>query len=124
MPDPLPQLYLSFHDITDDRICVLKNDQGERLTVTKEAVGDVAMMLAEFERDADKAEFVAEEWAGRADEIRWEEAELVDEESDELLDQSPGSLDEVDDNPHAIGADRYFPGESRIDLGGGTVDDD
>lgn len=99
MPDPLPQLYLSFHDITDDWICVLKNDQGERLTVTKEAVGDVAMMLAEFERDADKAEFVAEEWAGRADEIRWEEAELVDEESDELLDQSPGSLVAADPPP-------------------------
>lgn len=108
MPDPLPQLYLSFHDITDDRICVLKNDQGERLTVTKEAAGDVAMMLAEFEMDADKAEFVAEEWEGRADEIRWEEAELVDEESDELLDQSPESLDEVDDNPHARPADRSY----------------
>lgn len=114
-----PRAYASFHDVLDREIGVLKNDLGEKLTFTREAAGDIAIMLVEFCDDPDLAGFVGEQWTGHGHSLE-EEAE----ESTELLDTPPRvSLDDLDDEDmtHAIGADRYHPDESRVDLGGGMV---
>ena len=97
-----PNLYATFHDVLDHNVCVLKNDLGQKFIVTREAAGDVALMLAEWCDDPDLCRFVAEQWQGRADVIEMDdEEELLEEEEEPDLDE------EAD--------------ESMVDLGGGMV---
>jgi hypothetical protein len=83
-----PRAYASYHDVLDDKVCILKNDLGEKLTVTRDAAGDVAIMLAEFCDDSDLCEFVADEWRGRGWELEEDEEEQLEEEEVDPDDQT------------------------------------
>ena len=50
-------------------ILMLANELGEYFHFPKDAAGDIAMMLVPFETNPGKAEFVGDEWRGRAEVI-------------------------------------------------------
>lgn len=97
-----PKLYATFHALDDDRIVTLRNDVGESITIMKEAAGDIALMMADWCKDPDLAEFVANEWQGTAEDLR--------------------EFPEGDDEPdYGEEMTHLLNTEAKVDLGGGMV---
>lgn len=67
MPDP--NVYASYR-VQGTKHCLLRNDQNQEILITEDAAGDVAIMMADFCRDPDLAEFVAGTWSGRSWDLR------------------------------------------------------
>lgn len=76
MPDP--NVYASYR-VQGTKHCLLRNDQNQEILITEDAAGDVAIMMADFCRDPDLAEFVADTWSGRS----WDLREFPEDDDDD-----------------------------------------